>query len=306
MACYRSFNDKMKEQFGCKVYKLSLDGGFTCPNRDGTVGTGGCIFCLDGSGSFAEKRREDVSEQIERAKARVSAKNPSGKYMAYFQSYTNTYAPAEELRKLYLPVVTRNDICALSVGTRPDCLGDGIIGVLSELNGIKPVTVELGLQTVHEKTAEYIRRGYPLKIYDDAVSRLKEKGIEVVTHMILGLPGEDKDMMLETLDHIAAAGSDGIKLQLLHVLRGTDLAEDYEKGLFGVLTLEEYIDILEECIRRLPPGMTVHRLTGDGDKKALIAPMWSADKKRVLNEINRRFKEDGVVQGTAAPDRTEV
>ena len=292
-------NDEMREKFGGKVYKLALEGGFTCPNRDGTCGTLGCIFCLGGSGDFAEKPCGSVTEQIERAKARVAHKNKGGKYIAYFQSYTNTYAPAEQLRRLFTEAIAHPDICALSVATRPDCLPDEVIELLSELNTKKPVWVELGLQTVHPATAEYIRRGYELSVFDSAVARLKAVGIYVVVHMIIGLPGESPKMIAQTAEYIGKSGADGIKLQLLHVLCGTDLAADYEAGLFRTLEPDEYIAVLEECIRRIPPEMTVHRLTGDGSKKHLIAPLWSADKKRVLNAINSAFARDNIEQGSA-------
>ena len=294
---YRSLNAELLEKFGEKLYKLALDGGFTCPNRDGTLGSRGCIFCLGGSGAFAEKPGESVTEQIERAKARVEKKNPGGKYIAYFQSYTNTYGPPEKLERLFTEAISHPDVAALSVGTRPDCLPKETVELLSRLNRIKPVWVELGLQTVHEKTAEYIRRGYPLSAYDDAVSRLKAAGLYVVTHMIIGLPGETPEMIYETAEHIGKSGADGIKLQLLHVLKGTDLEHDWREGKFETLSMEEYIEILEGCVRRLPPNMTIHRLTGDGDKKSLIAPLWSADKKRVLNAINEAFSRDNVIQG---------
>ena len=294
---YRSLNAELLDKFGEKLYKLALDGGFTCPNRDGTLGSRGCIFCLGGSGAFAEKPGESVTEQIERAKARVEKKNPGGKYIAYFQSYTNTYGPPEKLERLFTEAISHPDVAALSVGTRPDCLPKETVELLSRLNRIKPVWVELGLQTVHEKTAEYIRRGYPLSAYDDAVSRLKAAGLYVVTHMIIGLPGETPEMIYETAEHIGKSGADGIKLQLLHVLKGTDLEHDWREGKFETLSMEEYIEILEGCVRRLPPNMTIHRLTGDGDKKSLIAPLWSADKKRVLNAINEAFRRDNVIQG---------
>ena len=294
---YRSLNAELLEKFGEKLYKLALVGGFTCPNRDGTLGSRGCIFCLGGSGAFAEKPGESVTEQIERAKARVEKKNPGGKYIAYFQSYTNTYGPPEKLERLFTEAISHPDVAALSVGTRPDCLPKETVELLSRLNRIKPVWVELGLQTVHEKTAEYIRRGYPLSAYDDAVSRLKAAGLYVVTHMIIGLPGETPEMIYETAEHIGKSGADGIKLQLLHVLKGTDLEHDWREGKFETLSMEEYIEILEGCVRRLPPNMTIHRLTGDGDKKSLIAPLWSADKKRVLNAINEAFRRDNVIQG---------
>lgn len=275
-----------REQYGCKVYKLSLDGGFTCPNRDGTLDTRGCIFCT-GSGEFAECRRESVADQLQRAKARVSGKNKDGKYIAYFQSFTNTYAPTAYLRKLYYEAIAPEDIVGLAIGTRPDCLDDAVIALLKEINAIKPVCVELGLQTIHQDTVRYIRRGYPTEVYFDAVRRLKEAGLEVVTHIILGLPGETAERMVQTTEAAVAAGTDGVKFHLLHVLRNTDLAEDYAAGKFSCLTLEEYGEILKQCISVLPEHMVVHRITGDGAKKDLIAPLWSADKKRVLNYLYR-------------------
>ena len=244
-----------------------MDGGFTCPNRDGTLGSRGCSFCLGGSGSFAEEKCSSVTEQIERAKRRVEKKNPSGRYIAYFQSYTGTYAPAERLNALFGEAIAHPDIAAISVGTRPDCLPPEVIELLARLNKIKPVWVELGLQTIHEKTAERIRRGYPLSVFDDAVKRCKASGLYTVVHMIIGLPGETPEMAAQTAAYIGKSGADGIKLQLLHVLRGTDLADEYAAGLFDVMSMEEYIAALEECVRQLPPQITIHRLTGDGDKK---------------------------------------
>ena len=274
-----------------------MDGGFTCPNRDGTLGSRGCSFCLGGSGSFAEEKCSSVTEQIERAKRRVEKKNPFGRYIAYFQSYTGTYAPAERLNALFGEAIAHPDIAAISVGTRPDCLPPEVIELLARLNKIKPVWVELGLQTIHEKTAERIRRGYPLSVFDDAVKRCKASGLYTVVHMIIGLPGETPEMAAQTAAYIGKSGADGIKLQLLHVLRGTDLADEYAAGLFDVMSMEEYIAALEECVRQLPPQITIHRLTGDGDKKYLVAPLWSADKKRVLNEVNAAFRRDNVIQG---------
>ena len=274
-----------------------MDGGFTCPNRDGTLGSRGCSFCLGGSGSFAEEKCSSVTEQIERAKRRVEKKNPSGRYIAYFQSYTGTYAPVERLNALFGEAIAHPDIAAISVGTRPDCLPPEVIELLARLNKIKPVWVELGLQTIHEKTAERIRRGYPLSVFDDAVKRCKASGLYTVVHMIIGLPGETPEMAAQTAAYIGKSGADGIKLQLLHVLRGTDLADEYAAGLFDVMGMEEYIAALEECVRQLPPQITIHRLTGDGDKKYLVAPLWSADKKRVLNEVNAAFRRDNVIQG---------
>ena len=284
----KMLSDHYREKFGCKVYKLSLDGGLTCPNRDGTLGTRGCIFCGgDGSGAFAEKCCESIDVQLERAMERVKDKNKNGKYIAYFQSFTNTYAPVETLRKLYYEAIGPEYIVGLSIGTRPDCLGEDVVTLLQEINGIKPVSVELGLQTVHEETARYIRRGYDTAVYFDAVRRLKNAGIEVVTHIILGLPGETLDMMLETARQVAAAGTDGVKFHMLHVLRGTDLARDYEEGKFTVFSLEDYGEVLKKCISVLPEHMVIHRITGDGAKKDLIAPLWSGDKKRVLNYLHQ-------------------
>ena len=295
---YRSFNQTMRERFGCKMYKIALDGGFTCPNRDGTLGTRGCIFCSGrGSGDFTFGG-EDIEKQIEYAAALVAPKNKGGKYIAYFQNFTSTYGSVEKLRKLYYKAVSHPLVAAVSIGTRPDCLPDETIELLREINKIKPVWVELGLQTVHGKTAEYIRRGYSLSVYDDAVKRLKAAGIEVITHMIIGLPGETAEDIAETARYIGQSGADGIKLQLLHVLMGTDLAKDYEAGKFTLPTLEEYVSVLADCIRLLPENVVIHRMTGDGAKAELIAPLWSADKKRVLNTINRFFEENNVMQGS--------
>ena len=280
----KMLSEYYREKFGCKVYKLSLDGGFSCPNRDGSLGTRGCIFCT-GSGEFAEGGSVPVSVQLERAKARVSGKNKGGKYMAYFQAFTNTYGPAEKLRELYFGAIAPEDVVGLAIGTRPDCLGEDVMAVLKEVNAVKPVSVELGLQTIHKETARYIRRGYEAEVYYDAVKRLKEAGIEVVTHIILGLPGETVDMMVQTTKAAVAAGTDGVKFHLLHVLKNTDLAEEYAAGKFDCLTLEEYGEILKRCVEVLPEDMVVHRITGDGAKRDLIAPMWSGDKKRVLNYL---------------------
>lgn len=286
VSMYKTLNEHYKEKFGCKVYKLSLDGGFTCPNRDGTLGVGGCIFC-SGSGEFAEKRCDNIEEQLERAKSWVEAKNKDGKYIAYFQSFTNTYAPVKHLKDLFNQAIRPDYIVGLSIGTRPDCLEPEKIDILKELNKIKPVSVELGLQTVHEATAKYIRRGYETSVYFDTVSRLKEAGIEVVTHIIIGLPSETKEMIKETVRQAVKADTDGVKFHLLHVIRGTELEKDYNQGKFSVLSLEEYAQILKECISLLPKETVVHRITGDGDKKTLVAPLWSADKKAVLNYLNK-------------------
>ena len=273
-----------RDTFGCKVYKLSLDGGFTCPNRDGRLGSRGCIFC-SGSGEFAQRCNSTVREQLEQAKSRVQAKNKDGKYIAYFQSFTNTYGPVERLRELYTQALEPEYVVGLAVATRPDCLPPEVISLLAELNRQKPVSVELGLQTIHEETARYIRRGYRTDVYFDTVKRLKAAGLEVVTHIILGLPGETEEMAVRTTEAAVAAGTDGVKFHLLHVLRGTDLAEAYAAGKFQCLTLEEYGRWLQQCVSVLPEQMVVHRITGDGAKKDLIAPLWSGDKKRVLNYL---------------------
>lgn len=289
---YLSFNKYLKDKSGQKVYKISLDGGFTCPNRDGKTGTRGCIFCSKGgSGDFAESREMSITEQIENGKKRVEKKIKSGKYIAYFQAFTNTYAPVEILRQKYEEAINHPDIVALSIATRPDCLGDDVLRLLDEMNKIKPVFVELGLQTIHQKSAKYIRRGYDLSVYDKAVRDLKKIGVNVVVHVILGLPNESENDMLETVKYVCESGANGIKLQLLHVIDGTDLAKDYEKGLFKTLEFDEYVNLIVKCVKIIPKDIVIHRLTGDGAKKDLIAPLWSADKKRVLNAINKALRE---------------
>lgn len=288
---YTTLNNYLKERFGEKVYKIALNGGFTCPNRDGTIDTRGCIFCSKGgSGDFAESPDLTITEQIENGKKRLEKKIKNGKYIAYFQAFTNTYAPVERLRAIYEEAINHPDIVALSIGTRPDCLGDDVLALLDELNRIKPIFVELGLQTINEQTAKYIRRGYTLEVYDKAVADLHKIGINVVTHIILGLPNESKEDMLKSVEY-ACTVTDGIKLQLLHILKGTDLAKDYEQGKFKVLTLEQYTEIIKECVQIIPENVVIHRLTGDGAKKDLIVPLWSADKKTVLNTINRALNE---------------
>ena len=288
---YRTLNQHYQETFGCKVYKLAIDAGFSCPNRDGTLGHGGCIFCSgEGSGEFAEKGCS-VTAQLQQAKRRVSAKIKDGKYIAYFQAFTNTYAPVEHLRKLYEEAIGQEDVVALAIGTRPDCLNDEVVALLAQINAFKPVSVELGLQTVHPDSIQYIRRGYENNVYFDAVRQLRGAGIEVVTHIILGLPGETPEMAVQTTKAAVDAGTDGVKFHLLHVLQGTDLAKDYAAGKFECLTLEEYGSWLKQCIAALPAHITVHRITGDGAKRDLIAPLWSADKKRVLNYLNSLFNK---------------
>ena len=295
---YRTLNSYLRETFGRKVYKLALSAGCTCPNRDGTLGTRGCIFC-SGSGEFAARASQPIELQLAQAKALVAAKaGPDAGYIAYFQDYTNTYAPASYLRPRFLAAISQPDVVALSIATRPDCLPPEILDLLSELRAIKPVWVELGLQTIHEETADWIRRGYPLPVYAQAVQALRQREISVITHQILGLPGETADKMVQTAHYIGASGADGIKLHLLHVLRGTDLAALYQQGRIDTPSLDDYITILGRCLRVLPRGMVIHRLTGDGDKRTLLAPMWSADKKHVLNAIRRRFTSDNLEQGS--------
>lgn len=283
---YLSASEYFENRFGGKIYKLSLSASNSCPNRD-NQGNGGCIFCLNGSGNFSADISLPIDIQIENEKKRISGKFSGNKFIAYFGSYTNTYGDLDRLEKIFTSAICRDEIVALSIGTRPDCLGDDVLAMLDRLNRIKPVFVELGLQTSKESSAKYIGRGYPLSCYDDAVKTLHGIGINVITHMIIGLPFESRADMLNTARHIANVGSDGIKLQLLHILEGTRLAEEYKKGEFTVFSLEEYIDILADIITILPDDMVIHRLTGDGAKKHLIAPLWSADKKRVLNEINK-------------------
>ena len=288
MVEYYSLNQYMKDTFGCKVYRIAINGGFTCPNRDGSIGTGGCLFCSEGgSGDFAQDPGLSITEQIEKGKERVSAKIQNGKYIAYFQAFTNTYAPVERLRKLYTEALDHPDIVALSIATRPDCLPDDVLDLLKELNQVKPIWVELGLQTIHERTAGYIRRGYPLSVYDKAVEELKKRGIEVITHVILGLPGETKQDMAETVRYVVGGGIKGIKLQLLHVLKGTDLEREYLEGRVKVMSEDEYIALVTDLIKMIPPDIVIHRMTGDGAKKDLIAPLWSADKKHVLNRLKQ-------------------
>lgn len=290
---YTSLNEYVRQRFGGKVYKLCLDAGCTCPNRDGTLGTRGCIFCSEGgSGEFAAGRQYTIKEQLALAKKRVARKmdGEPPRYIAYFQAFTNTYGPVERLRELFLQALEPKEIVALSIATRPDCLGKEVLALLSECNRIKPVWVELGLQTIHEETARYIRRGYPLSVYDTAVRELRAIGVEVVVHLILGLPGETKEDMLASVRYVGASGVQGVKLQLLHILKGTDLAFEYEKGNVPVMELDEYARLVTECVAALPKDVVIHRLTGDGDKRLLLAPMWSADKWRVLNAIQREMR----------------
>lgn len=306
---YYSLNQYLQEHFGEKIYKIALDGGFTCPNRDGSLGSGGCIFCsAGGSGEFSGARLSNgvsasrnipanIHSQLEAGKQLISKKYTGRRFIAYFQAFTNTYAPAEYLEKLYMPVITHPETAVLSIATRPDCLPPDVIGLLKRLNQIKPVWVELGLQTIHEETARFIRRGYSLDVFADALCRLKEAGIETIVHTILGLPGESEEDILETHRFLAQQPVQGIKLQLLHVLRGTDLDTLYHTRPFHILTLEEYSDLIIRCIEILPPEMVIHRITGDGPKQLLTAPLWSGRKKQVLNTIHHSFKTCGAWQG---------
>lgn len=287
------------ETFHTKVYKIALNGNMSCPNRDGSIGHKGCIFCSEGgSGDFAGSPSLSITEQIEAGKQKLSGKYKGSSYIAYFQAYTNTYAPVSYLEKLFAEALAHPDVVCLSVATRPDCLDRDKIALLSRLSQVKPVWVELGLQTIHEKSAAYIRRGYHLSVFERAMELLNEAGIETVVHMIIGLPHESESMILDTARYIGRCGAKGIKLQLLHVLKNTDLAADYENGIFEVLSLEEYTHILAEIIKVLPKEMVIHRLTGDGSKKLLIAPLWSADKKNVLNTLNSAFEANNITQGS--------
>lgn len=295
---YHSLDYMLRERFGEKVYKVTLNGGMSCPNRDGKLGTRGCIFCsAGGSGDFAADSSLSITEQIDRQISILSAKRPIHKYIAYFQAFTNTYAPVEYLEKIFTEALAHPGIAALSIGTRPDCLGKDVVALLSRLNRQKPVWVELGLQTIHEKTAAYIRRGYPLSCFEDAVRRLRSEDIEVIVHTILGLPEESTQDILNTMKYLNHQDIQGIKLQLLHVLRGTDLASDYEKGLFRTYERDEYISLVISCLEHLRPDMVIHRITGDGPKDLLIAPLWASRKREVLNLLHHQMKENHNYQG---------
>ena len=294
---YYSLDYYLKQTFGEKVYKIALDGGMTCPNRDGKLDTRGCIFCsAGGSGDFAAPQCASVTEQINHAITGIQkAKSAGNKFIAYFQSYTNTYAPVDYLRGLFTEAISHPLVVGLSIGTRPDCLPEDVLDLLGELNQIKPVWVELGLQTCHEKTAEFIRRGYPLSVFEKAVSDLKSRNLQIIVHTILGLPFESREDILKTIDYISSKPVDGIKLQLLHVLKGTDLA-DY-LGQFHTLSMEEYTDLVITCLEHLPQDMVVHRITGDGPKNILLAPLWSGNKKASMNQINQELKLRDTWQG---------
>lgn len=295
---YYSFDSFLKNRFGEKIYKVSLDGGFTCPNRDGTIGTGGCIFCSEGgSGDFASDARLSVSDQITQGISLVAAKNPSSRYIAYFQAFTNTYAPVSRLRKLFTEAIEDSRIAALAIGTRPDCLPDNVLALLKELNEQKPVFVELGLQTIHPVTAGLIRRGYPLSCFEEAVRNLSSIGVWTVVHLILGLPGETEDMMLESVRYLNSLPIHGVKFSMLHILKGTDLADIYREKPFPVFTMESYVNLILQCIGNLRSDIVIHRLTGDGPKDLLIAPLWSLRKRTVLNNIAHQLKVQDIRQG---------
>ncbi len=295
---YYSLDYYLKHTFGEKVYKITLNGGMTCPNRDGHIGRGGCIFCsAAGSGDFAGDAALSITEQLRKGKADLLSKRPVRSYIAYFQAFTNTYAPVPYLERIFTEALDDPEVKVLSIATRPDCLGDDVMELLSRLNRIRPVWVELGLQTIHPDTARYIRRGYELPVFEEAVKRLRAAGIPVIVHVILSLPGESREQMLGTIDYLNRAGIQGIKLQLLHVLRGTDLAREYGKAPFHVPDMEEYIELLGTCIARLNPETVIHRLTGDGPKDLLIAPAWTGAKRTVLNRLNQYLKENDIWQG---------
>ena len=295
---YHSLDYMLQERFGEKVYKITLNGGMSCPNRDGTLGNRGCIFCsAGGSGDFAADPSQSVSSQIESQMSLIQKKRPVQKFIAYFQAYTNTYAPVSYLRPLFLEAIRHPGVVALSIGTRPDCLGEDVLTLLSELNAIKPVWVELGLQTIHADTAAYIRRGYPLSTFETAIKNLHARNLEVIVHTILGLPGESPKRMLETINYLNCQPIQGIKLQLLHVLKGTDLADDYLAGKFQTLSREEYLNLLISCLEHLSPNLVIHRVTGDGPQNLLIAPLWSSAKRSVLNDLHHLMKIRNTWQG---------
>ena len=303
----KTANEYYKETFGTKIYRISLNGGMSCPNRDGTLDTRGCIFCSrGGSGDFAADGTLSISEQLVQAKALIASKLPAPtlsanghivpRYLAYFQAFTNTYAPIPYLRRIFTEAISDPEVAGLSIATRPDCISTDTITLLSELNTRKPVYIELGLQTIHEKSAAFIRRGYPLSCYDTAVSALTMAGIPVITHIILGLPYETKEQMLETVRYVCNNRIHGIKLQLLHILKDTDLADFYiehkdESDVFACMEQDAYFSVVKDCLSLIPEDMVVYRLTGDGPKRSLLAPLWSADKKRVLNALQQIRKD---------------
>ena len=295
---YNSLNNYLKTKFSTKIAKLSLDGGFTCPNRDGTLSTEGCIFCSErGSGDFAGSRNESISHQINEQKQRISKKWPASKYIAYFQSFTNTYAPVEILRSKYTEAIAQKDVVGLAIATRPDCLDEDVINLLKELNKKTYVWVELGLQTCNEKTAKFINRGYENSVFENAVNRLNLAGIDVVVHLIFGLPNETHEDMLNSVKYTCAFNVQGIKLQLLHVLQNTPLGTLYQNQPFHILTKEEYLSLVCTALEYIPKEIVIHRLTGDGAKKNLIAPKWSGNKKDVLNSLAKLISEKKIRQG---------
>lgn len=297
---YTSLSDELKREYGTKVYKIALDAGCTCPNRDGTLDTRGCIFCSEGgSGEFASDRNLSINEQIEQGKNRLSRKIRDGKYIAYFQSFTNTYGPIETLEKRFFEAADHPDIAVISIATRPDCLPDEVLDLLTRLKRVKPVWVELGLQSIHAETAEFIRRGFDLKCFEEAVEKLSILGIPVIVHLILGLPGETREMILQSVDYVGTQKVSGVKLSMLHILENTDLAALFRKGNISLMSREEYLGLLCDCVNRLPQNIVIHRLTGDGPKKILVAPQWSGNKRQMINDIRRVFKEKDVCQGSA-------
>lgn len=303
---YHSLDYELKKRFGEKIYKIALDAGMTCPNRDGTCGTRGCIFCsAGGSGEFAARKtsaKTSIAAQLEQGRQYFGGKNVGRHFIAYFQAYTNTYAPAARLEALYREALDEPAVVGISIGTRPDCLGGDVFELLDQLNKEyrdKQIWIELGLQTIHEDTAALIRRGYPLTVFEQAVTRLKEISLPIIAHVIIGLPGEDRAMMLETCRYLSERGISGIKLQLLHILKNTDLVELYRKKTFDIPDMMEYIDIIISCLEILPPGMVIHRVTGDGPKNLLLAPLWSLDKRRVLNTLHQEMRRRGTWQSKA-------
>ncbi len=303
---YYSLDAMYRRRFGEKVYKITLNGGMTCPNRDGTVGRGGCIFCsAGGSGDFAGNASLPILEQIRQQIQSIREKRPVRRFIAYFQAYTNTYAPVEYLDRIFREALQHPDVAGLSIGTRPDCLPEETLKLLGELGREKPVWVELGLQTVHEETARYIRRGYDLDCFERAVSELYSRGLEIVVHTILGLPGESKEQILETIEYLNGQPIQGIKLQLLHILEGTDLAADYRAGKFEALSQERYLELVIACLEHLSPKIVVHRMTGDGPKDLLIAPQWSSRKRAVLNALHHEMKIQDTWQGRCFTQKGE-
>lgn len=302
---YHSVDYYLKHTFGEKVYRLSLNGGMTCPNRDGSLDTRGCIFCsAAGSGDFAQHACDPISHQLDAAKEQLRTKRSCNKFIAYFQAYTNTYAPADYLRSIFLDALADPDVVILSIATRPDCLSSEILDLLEELNQIKPVWVELGLQTIHPETSHFIRSGFTLDCFHEAAASLNQRRIPVIVHVILGLPGENREQMLETVSHVGHLPVFGVKLQLLHVLSDTDLGRLYQESPFPLLTRDSYCELIADCLELLPEHITIHRLTGDGPKELLIGPLWSSAKRSVLNQIHKTLKERDTWQGKYyQPDR---